>query len=130
MKTQNKNERNLIKEDKFRHYLFKGDFKRHKEICKNLNVVESTPQTRGELNENYKAILANLVKAINLNSVSGCVYTEKEVLNVIPREHIKNELQTAEDILNETETEPFTIEERADLNINKVTHDKVKRANK
>jgi hypothetical protein len=87
-------------------------------------------KTQNKTNENYKVILSNLVKAINLNSVSGCVYTEKEVLSVIPREHIKNELQTAEDILNETETESFTPEERADLNINKVTHDKVKRANK
>jgi phage-related minor tail protein len=38
--------------------------------------------------------------------------------------------KTAEELLNETETEPFTIEERTDLNINKVTHDKVRRANK
>ena len=38
--------------------------------------------------------------------------------------------QTAQELLNETETEPFTIEERTDLNINKVTHDKVRRANK
>ena len=38
--------------------------------------------------------------------------------------------QTAQDLINETETEPFTIEERTDLNINKVTHDKVRRTNK
>jgi len=31
--------RNLNYEDKFRAYLFKGDFERHKKICKNINVV-------------------------------------------------------------------------------------------
>ena len=65
--------------------------------------------------KNYKAILSNLVKAINLNSVSGCIYTEKEVLNVIPREYIKDELKNAEDILNESDG--LTIEEKTDLNI-------------
>jgi hypothetical protein len=42
------NERNLEYEKKFMKYLFRGDFERHKEICKNINVVESTPKTRGE----------------------------------------------------------------------------------
>jgi hypothetical protein len=37
------------------------------------------------------------------------------------------ENKTAQQLLNETEAEAFTIEERTDLNINKVTHDKLKR---
>jgi hypothetical protein len=39
-------ERNLEYENKFRAYLFKGDWERQKEICKNINVVESTEETR------------------------------------------------------------------------------------
>jgi len=38
--------RNLKYEQKFRAYLFSGDWERYKEICKNLNVVESTEETR------------------------------------------------------------------------------------
>lgn len=43
-----KTKRNLNYEKKFRAYLFRGNWERHKEICKNINVVESTPKTRGE----------------------------------------------------------------------------------
>jgi hypothetical protein len=45
---KNKNERNLEYEKKFRAYLFRGNWERHKDICKNINVVESTPKTRAE----------------------------------------------------------------------------------
>lgn len=38
--------RNLEYEKKFKAYLFKGNWARHKEICENLNVVESTEETR------------------------------------------------------------------------------------
>lgn len=38
--------RNKEYEKKFRAYLFKFDFETHKEICKNLNVIESTDKTR------------------------------------------------------------------------------------
>ena len=40
--------RNLEYERRFRAYLFSGDWTRHTEICKNINVVESTPETRGK----------------------------------------------------------------------------------
>jgi hypothetical protein len=40
--------RNLEYEEKFRAYLFSFNFETHKEICKNINVVESTPKTKGE----------------------------------------------------------------------------------
>jgi hypothetical protein len=46
MKMKTKKERNLEYEKKFCSYLFKGDWKRHLEIVKNLNVVPSTPATR------------------------------------------------------------------------------------
>ena len=39
-------ERSVEYEKKFRAYLFSGCRERHKEICKNLNVVPSTPKTR------------------------------------------------------------------------------------
>ena len=39
-------ERSLEYEKKFRAYLFSGCCERHREICKNLNVVPSTPKTR------------------------------------------------------------------------------------
>lgn len=39
-------ERSVEYEKKFRAYLFSGGGERHKEICKNLNVVPSTPKTR------------------------------------------------------------------------------------
>ena len=45
--------RNLEYEKKFKAYLFKGDFERHKEICKNINVVESTPETRKGQKDKY-----------------------------------------------------------------------------
>ena len=45
----NTKKRNIDYENKFRAYLFGGDWERHKEICKNINVVESTPKTRGEI---------------------------------------------------------------------------------
>jgi hypothetical protein len=48
MKEEQRNKRNLKYEKKFMKYLFRGDFERHKEICKNINIVESTPKTRGE----------------------------------------------------------------------------------
>lgn len=38
--------RNLKYEQKFKAYLFKFDWKTHKAICKNINVVESTEETR------------------------------------------------------------------------------------
>ena len=41
-----KNKRNLEYEKKFKTYLFKFDFETHKAICKNINVVESTEETR------------------------------------------------------------------------------------
>ena len=44
-------QRNLEYENKFRAYLFKGDWKRYTEICKNLNVVESTTETRKAIKE-------------------------------------------------------------------------------
>ena len=44
MKT--KKERNLEYEKKFHSYLFKGDWKRHQQITKNIGVVPSTPATR------------------------------------------------------------------------------------
>lgn len=40
------NERDLEYEKKFKAYLFRGDWNRHKEICNNINVVESTEETR------------------------------------------------------------------------------------
>ena len=51
-----RNKRNLEYEKKFRHYLFKGNFERHKEICKNLNVKPNIPKRaeRGRENEVYK----------------------------------------------------------------------------
>lgn len=48
-KREQQQDRDFVFERKVREYLFRGDFDRHKEICKNLNVVESTPKTRGEL---------------------------------------------------------------------------------
>lgn len=47
-KKQDKNERNLEYERKFKAYLFRGNWERHLKICDNINVVESTPKTRGE----------------------------------------------------------------------------------
>jgi hypothetical protein len=43
---KDRNERNLKYEQNFRKYLFRGNYERHKEICKNINVVESTSKTR------------------------------------------------------------------------------------
>ena len=37
---------NLEYVKKFRKYLFKFDWETHKKICENLNVVESTEETR------------------------------------------------------------------------------------
>ena len=45
-KYDKRNERNLKYEQNFMKYLFRGDFDRHKAICKNINVVESTDKTR------------------------------------------------------------------------------------
>jgi len=39
-------ERNLKYEQNFRTYLFSFDYETHKKICKDINVVESTPKTR------------------------------------------------------------------------------------
>lgn len=38
--------RSLNYENKFRKYLFSFPYEEHKEICKNINVVESTERTR------------------------------------------------------------------------------------
>ena len=38
--------RNLEYEQKFKAYLFKFNWETHKEICKNLNVVENIPEVR------------------------------------------------------------------------------------
>lgn len=43
---KDKTARNLDYEKKFRAYLFRGNWERHKQICDNLNVVESTDETR------------------------------------------------------------------------------------
>jgi hypothetical protein len=70
---------------------------------------------------NNKDYCNNCDRYINQKEVNGafvCEYCEKDNIATY---------YTAEELLNETETEPFTIEERTDLNINKVTHDKVKR---
>lgn len=38
--------RSLEYENKFMKYLFSFDYETHKDICKNINVVESTDKTR------------------------------------------------------------------------------------
>jgi len=44
-------ERSEKYEQKFRKYLYSFDWETHKEICKNINVVESTELTREKVNK-------------------------------------------------------------------------------
>lgn len=46
MKEEQRNKRNLKYEKNFMKYLFRGNWERQKEICKSINVVESTEETR------------------------------------------------------------------------------------
>ncbi|NQV00334.1 MAG: hypothetical protein HQ538_06370 [Parcubacteria group bacterium] len=43
--------RSLEYEKKFRKYLYRFDWETHKEICKNIGVVESTELTREKVNK-------------------------------------------------------------------------------
>tara|TARA_R100001086_G_scaffold93846_1_gene46604 strand:- start:3933 stop:4100 length:168 start_codon:yes stop_codon:yes gene_type:complete len=49
LKKMEDKKRNLEYEKKFRAYLFSFDGETHKEICKHINVVPSTHETRSAL---------------------------------------------------------------------------------
>lgn len=97
---------------------FKKDFNSESQLISNATLLKKYGF------ESVKE-MCDYARVNNLIIIKPQTEEDKQHLNILAEG-----LKDAMTILNETETEPFTIEERTDLNINKVTHDKVKRVMK